>query len=59
MKAVRSCADFDRWKFKDRRMRVRVAIKRILKDYGYPPDLQEAAIKTAVQQAESLAAEIR
>ena len=40
-------------------MRVRVAIKRILKDYGYPPDLQEAAIKTAVQQAESLAAEIR
>jgi type I restriction enzyme R subunit len=34
-------------------------VKRILKKYGYPPDLQDAAIKTVVQQAEALATEIQ
>jgi type I restriction enzyme R subunit len=33
--------------------KIRVAIKRILKKYGYPPDLQFAAIQSAVQQAEA------
>jgi len=32
-----------------------VAVKRILRKHGYPPDLQEEAIKTVVLQAEALA----
>lgn len=34
------------------RARLRVLVKRILKKYGYPPDLQDAAIQTVLQQAE-------
>ena len=32
-------------------------VKRILRQYGYPPDLQEAATKTVLEQAELLATE--
>lgn len=39
------------------RARIRVLVKRILNKYGYPPDLQEAAVKTVLQQAELLCAE--
>ena len=35
------------------RAKIRVAVKRILKKYGYPPDLQSAAIQTVLQQAEA------
>ncbi len=38
------------------RAKMRVAVKRLLRQYGYPPDLQAAATKTVVQQAELLAA---
>jgi type I restriction enzyme R subunit len=58
VKTVRESAGFDWWKFQDRRMKIRVAVKRILKHYGYPPDLQDAAIKIVVQQAEALATKI-
>ncbi len=34
-----------------------VLVKRILKKYGYPPDLQEAATQTVLEQAEVLSAE--
>lgn len=37
------------------RARMRVMVKRILRKYGYPPDLQEAAVQTVLQQAEVLA----
>jgi type I restriction enzyme R subunit len=33
--------------------------RRILRKYGYPPDLQDAAIRTVVLQAEALAAEVK
>jgi type I restriction enzyme R subunit len=36
------------------RARLRVLVKRILKKYGYPPDLQDAAVQTVLQQAEAL-----
>ena len=39
------------------RARIRVLVKRILNKYGYPPDLQEEAVKTVLQQAELLCAE--
>ena len=37
--------------------RIRVLVKRILNRYGYPPDLQEEAVKTVLAQAELLCAE--
>ena len=40
------------------RARIRVMVKRILNKYGYPPDLQEEAVKTLLMQAELLCAEV-
>jgi len=39
------------------RARIRVMVKRILNKYGYPPDLQDEAVKTVLKQAELLCAE--
>jgi type I restriction enzyme R subunit len=39
------------------RARMRVLVKKILKKYGYPPDLQDAAVQVVLQQAEALSAE--
>ena len=36
------------------RAKIRVIVKRILKKYGYPPDLQDKAVKTVLAQAELL-----
>ena len=38
------------------RARLRSTVKRILRKYGYPPDLQAAAVQTVLQQAEALSA---
>ena len=38
------------------RARMRVLVKRILRKYGYPPDLQDAAVQTVLRQAEALSA---
>jgi type I restriction enzyme R subunit len=38
------------------RARMRVLVKRILRRYGYPPDLQDAAVQQVLQQAEALSA---
>ena len=55
---IRSNASVDRWKFEQRRTQIRVMVRRILRTHGYPPDLQAAAIKTVLEQAEALAAEV-
>ena len=39
------------------RARIRVMVKRILRKYGYPPDKQERATQTVLEQAEVLCAE--
>lgn len=39
------------------RARMRVLVKRILRKYGYPPDLQDDAVRTVIEQAELLAAQ--
>ena len=36
------------------RAKLRLAVKRVLRQFGYPPDKEEKAIKTVVQQAEAL-----
>ena len=39
------------------RAKIRVMVKRILNKFGYPPDLQEEAVRTVLRQAELLCAE--
>ena len=39
------------------RARLRVLVKKILRKYGYPPDLQDYAVQTVLQQAETLSNE--
>jgi type I restriction enzyme, R subunit len=39
------------------RARIRVHVKRLLRKYGYPPDLQDAAVQNVLQQVEALSAE--
>ena len=39
------------------RAKIKVMVKRILNKHGYPPDLQEEALKTVLAQAELLCAE--
>jgi type I restriction enzyme, R subunit len=46
------------WMHRDAaRARMRVLVKRILRKYGYPPDLQDTAVQTVLQQAEALSSE--
>ena len=37
------------------RAKMRVTVRRLLKKYGYPPDLQKMAVDKIVQQAELMA----
>ena len=50
--SVRSNATIDWHHSQMARARIRVAIKKILKRHGYPPDLESEAIQTVLQQAE-------
>ncbi len=44
------------WQHREQaRAGMRVLVKRILRKYGYPPDLQASAVRTVLQQAEVLA----
>lgn len=57
VKSVRANATID-WKDRENvRSKIKVAIKRILRKYGYPPDKQEKAIQTVMEQAETLCEE--
>lgn len=58
VKAVRENSGMDWWHFDQRRKKVRTTIRRILRKYGYPPDLEDAAMRTVVLQAEALAAAV-
>jgi type I restriction enzyme R subunit len=57
IRVVRKNVSID-WTVKESaRARIRIVVKRILRKYGYPPDLQEAATRTVLEQAELLAAD--
>jgi type I restriction enzyme R subunit len=57
VKAVRNSITID-WTVRENvRAQMRVIIKRILRKYGYPPDKQEQATQTVLEQAEALSAE--
>ena len=55
--AVRKNVTID-WTIRESvRAQLRVIVKRILRNYGYPPDKQEAATQTVLEQAEVLSEE--
>ena len=57
VKIIKENMDVD-WAVKETsRAKVRMAIKRLLKKYGYPPDLQDKAILLVLEQAEELCKE--
>ncbi len=57
VKAVRANVTID-WTMRENvRAKIRVIVKRILRQYGYPPDKQEKATQTVLEQAEVLSAE--
>jgi type I restriction enzyme R subunit len=57
IKMVRKSVTID-WTLRETaRAKIRVIVKRILNKWGYPPDLQEEAVKTVLQQAELLCAD--
>ncbi len=51
---VRTSVTIDWTEREGARAKIRVMVKRILNKYGYPPDLQEEAVKTVLKQAEVL-----
>ena len=56
LSSLKSNASVD-WQHRESaRARMRILVKRILRKYGYPPDLQDAAVQTVLQQAEALSA---
>ena len=57
LKTIRENVSID-WTAKESvRAKLRVMVKRILRKYGYPPDKQEKATQTVLQQAELLCAD--
>ena len=47
------------WTIKENvRAKMKVAVKRLLRRYGYPPDMQQLATETVLKQAERIAEEI-
>ena len=55
---IRQNASID-WTIKESvRARLKVAVKRILRKFGYPPDMQMLATETVLKQAEMIANEI-
>ena len=57
VKTVRANVTID-WTLRENvRAQLRVLVKRILRRYGYPPDKQERATQTVLEQAEVLSAE--
>ncbi len=54
-KAIKENMSID-WNLRDSaRAKMRITVRRLLKKYGYPPDLQKLAVDTVVKQAELMA----
>jgi type I restriction enzyme, R subunit len=57
VEAVRRNASID-WTIRENvRAKLRVSVRRILRKHGYPPDKQEKATQTVIEQAELIRAE--
>lgn len=56
--SIRSTATID-WQIKESvRAKLRLAVKKTLRKFGYPPDMEKLAIETVLSQAEKLADEL-
>lgn len=55
VRSIRENSGVDWWQRDDVRAKMRVSVKRILRRYGYPPDLQADAVKLVIRQAEAMA----
>jgi type I restriction enzyme R subunit len=58
LEAIRANVTVDWMHRNSARANIRRHVKRILRRYGYPPDLQEAAVRNVLQQAEALSAQL-
>lgn len=58
VRTVRDKSGTDWWRRENVRAQMRVAVRRILRKYGYPPDLTTEAVRTVLRQAEALAGEM-
>jgi type I restriction enzyme R subunit len=56
VKTIRSSATIDWTRKESVRAKMRIEVRKLLTRYGYPPDLQRAAVDLVVRQAEALAA---
>ncbi|WP_282035008.1 type I restriction endonuclease subunit R [Metabacillus indicus] len=57
-KAIKSNMSID-WNLRSSaRAKMRITVRRLLKKYGYPPDLQKMAVETVVKQAELMASNL-
>jgi type I restriction enzyme, R subunit len=54
LEQLRANATVDWHKRDSARAHMRILVKRILKKYGYPPDLSDQAVATVLEQAETL-----
>ncbi len=55
---IRNSVTVDWWNREDTKAKIRVMVKRLLKKYGYPPDMEQLATETVLKQAEMMAAEM-
>ena len=56
--SVRKNTSID-WTIKENvRAKLKVVVKRLLRKYGYPPDMQKLATDTVLEQAEKIAEEL-
>jgi type I restriction enzyme R subunit len=55
VRTIRSSTTLDWTRKESVRAKMRIEVRRLLARYGYPPDLQKAAVDLVIRQAESLA----
>jgi type I restriction enzyme R subunit len=59
LEQIRGNVTVDWHKKESARARMRILVKRILKRFGYPPDLSSDAVQTVLEQAETLMKDVR
>jgi len=57
VQSIRSSATIDWTRKESVRAKMRIEVRKLLARYGYPPDLQKAAVDLVVRQAEVLASD--
>ncbi len=58
LESMKSNATVDWHKKESARAKMRILVRRVLKKYGYPPDLAKSAIRTVIAQAEAVLSEV-